>query len=200
MYFEKTDRSHRFLFPPKKSSLLIKRPSFSPSLQDSLIGINILIFLFLNLRQDDGKLLPAALTVDCGAHYILPDKQSSPHKWVKVSLADKSLSSAEMTAQIHLYQLSLRGTAANHPGEDASDRSDLGISEAGFTRKLSKMLKGKINQTANGANSKLLLLYFKGLSVPLKRSIHNIFTWREVTFLLTLLLNEIRAAIEVCLW
>lgn len=81
-----------------------------------------------------------------------------------------------MTAQIRLYQLSLRGTAANHPGEDASDRSDLGISEAGFARKLSKMLKGKINQTANGANSKLLLLYFKGLSVPLKHSIHNIFT------------------------
>uniref|UniRef100_A0A3Q4I5Y5 Protein kinase domain-containing protein n=1 Tax=Neolamprologus brichardi TaxID=32507 RepID=A0A3Q4I5Y5_NEOBR len=68
-------------------------------------------------------------------------------------LADKSLSSAEMTAQIHLYQLSLRGTAANHPGEDALDRSDLGISEAGFTRKLPKMLKGKINQTANGVEA-----------------------------------------------
>uniref|UniRef100_A0A3Q2V8Z4 Protein kinase domain-containing protein n=1 Tax=Haplochromis burtoni TaxID=8153 RepID=A0A3Q2V8Z4_HAPBU len=33
------------------------------------------------------------------------------------------------------------------------------------------MLKGKINQTANGANSKLLLLYFKGLSVPLKQAL-----------------------------
>lgn len=81
-----------------------------------------------------------------------------------------------MTAQIHLYQLSLKATAANHPGEDVSHRSDLGIKEAGFTRKLSKMLKGKINQTTNTANSKLLLLYFKGLSVPFKPSIHNIFT------------------------
>lgn len=41
--------------------------------------------------------------------------------------ADKSPSGAEMTAQIHLYSPSLRGTAVKHPGGDASDRWEPGV-------------------------------------------------------------------------
>lgn len=58
-----------------------------------------------------------------------------------------------MTAQIRLYQPSLAGTAAKHPGEDASDGSHLGIRAA----RLSKMVNGKTNQNTNTANGERLI-------------------------------------------